>query len=331
MKSRLLIILCCILSAAGCDQSTSGTTSGDPDTKPKLVLQLNWKAEPQFGGFYAALVHGEYTKHHLEIDVKEGGAGVPTIDMLAAGTVKFAVVSGDEIILARARGKKIVGLFAVYQTHPQGIMTRTNRGFKDIGDVFKAEGTLAMEQGLPYSDFLKDKYGFEKVKIVPSPFGDLSLFRADENYSMQCFVTSEPLAAKKLGLDVQTFLIADSGYNPYATVLATTDEYVKENRPAVRAMLTAVRAGWDRYLTDPAATNAAMGKINQTMDAQTFIDSADAQQVLIATTDTATAGVGSMTKKRWQTLAEQMVALKVIESAPPAAECFVDPATLSGN
>ncbi len=117
--------------------------------------------------------------------------------MLGAGTVPFAIVSGDEIVRARANGNLIVGLFAAYQTNPQGIMTRAARGFTTIADVFSHPGTLAMERGLPYSSFLEKKYGFDKLRIVPSPFGDLSLYRTDPDYSMQCFVTSEPLAGRE--------------------------------------------------------------------------------------------------------------------------------------
>src|SRR4029078_4859821 len=121
---------------------------------------------------------------------------------------------------------------------------------------------LAMERGLPYSDFLKNKYGFDKLKIVPSPFGDLSLYRSEENYAMQCFVTSEPLAAKKAGIEPQTFLIADSGYNPYTTVLATSEKYLSENAREVGSMTEAAREGWTSYLADPTAANALMSKLN---------------------------------------------------------------------
>ena len=100
-------------------------------------------------------------------------------------------------------------------------MAHASRGLKHIGDIFAQPGTVAMQKGLPYASFLEKKLGFDKVKIVPSPGGDLSAFRADSNYTMQFFVTSEPLAATKAGLDAQTFLIAEAGYNPYTTVLVT--------------------------------------------------------------------------------------------------------------
>jgi NitT/TauT family transport system substrate-binding protein len=327
---RWLWIVGCLLWIGACDRSSP--ESSTDDSKPKVTLQLNWKPEPQFGGFYAAQVNGAYARHNLEVEIKEGGAGVPTVDMLAAGTVPFAIVSGDEIIVARSLGKPIVALFAAYQTHPQGIMSRASRGFKEIGDVFRNEGTLAMEQGLPYSDFLKKKYGFDKLKVVPSPFGDLSVFRNDEKYSMQCFVTSEPLAARRIGIEPAVFLIADSGYNPYATVLATSDSYLQNNRSTVKSMVLAVREGWEAYLKDPAATNAAMSKLNPTMDAQTFAESAAAQIPLIESKVSSAHRLGHMSLERWQTLANQLHELNVVNKAIPPAECFVDPSTwTAGN
>ncbi len=90
------------------------------------------------------------------------------------------------------------------------------------------------------------------MKIVPSPFGDLTLYRTEMNYAMQCFVTSEPLAAKRIGIEPQTFLIAESGYNPYTTVLATSEKYLNANPETVKSMVEAVREGWQAYLADPA-------------------------------------------------------------------------------
>ncbi len=100
---------------------------------------------------------------------------------------------------------------------------------------------------------------------------------------MQCFVTSEPLAAKKTGIAPQAFLIAESGYNPYTTILATSEPYLNSHRQSVQSMVDAVRKGWQLYLADPAKTNEYMGKLNPTMDAQTFAESAEAQKRLIQT------------------------------------------------
>jgi NitT/TauT family transport system substrate-binding protein len=304
---------------AGCDK---GSNSSNALARPKVTLQLNWKPEPQFGGFYAAEVDGIYAKHGLNMTITPGGAGAPTVEMIGAGTVPFAIVSADEIIRARAKGNLVVALFAVYQINPQGIMTRASRGFKTLADVFTHKGTLAIERGLPYADFLESKYGFEKLKIVPSPFGDLTLYRTEENYAMQCFVTSEPLVAKKIGIEPQTFLISDSGYNPYTTVLATRESYLKANPKIVKSMIDAAREGWESYLADPTRTNQHMSNLNPTMDAQTFKESAEAQKPLIQTADTKRLGLGAMTRERWQTLGQQLLELKVIAKPSDPESAF---------
>ena len=46
-------------------------------------------------------------------------------------------------------------------------------------------------------------------------------------------------------------------------------------------------------------------------------------KLLIETEQTKRDGLGTMTSERWQTLAKQLVELKVIDRAPPAEECFV--------
>lgn len=320
MLRRTLVVIVAML-ACGCGKSEITGGSDKPQT---LKLQLNWKPEPQFGGFYAAEVTKAFEKNGLTVEIIPGGAGAPTVQMIGAGTVPFGIVSGDEIVRARAQGNMVVALFAAFQTNPQGIMTRASRGLHSIEDIFTHPGTLAMERGLPYSDYLQKKYGFDKLKIIPSPFGDLSVYRTDENYAMQCFVTSEPLAAEKIGMPAQSFLIAESGYNPYTTVLATSDSYLKANPTIVKSMTQAVREGWKAYLADPKATNALMGKLNPTMDAATFVQSAEAQKRLIETESPDGSDLGSMSLSRWQQLTQQLSDLKTIANPVEAKDCFAD-------
>jgi NitT/TauT family transport system substrate-binding protein len=313
-----------LLLIAGCESRSSEPSGSASASGPqKVTLQLNWKPEPQFGAFYAAKESGAFARHKLDVDIVPGGVGTPTVQMVAAGKVPFAVVSADEIVIARSNGADVVALFAVYQTNPQGLMTHEKRGLKSIGDIYSNPGTVAMQRGLPYASFLEKKFGFEKVKIVPSPGGDLSAFRSDPNFTMQCFVTSEPIAAKKAGLDAQTFLIADAGYNPYTTVLVTRGDYRQKNPQIVQAMVAAARDGCRAYLDDPSKTNTTMQQLNPSMDADTFTAAAQAQRPLIETDETKKTGLGVMTLERWETLCKQLVDLKVVEKAPPAAECFV--------
>jgi len=287
-----------------------------------LQLALNWKAEPQFGGFYAARTIGAYAKNGLDVTIIEGGSGTPTIQVLGAGKVDYAIVSADEVVISHDRGaRNVVALFATYQTNPQGIMVHKERGFTSLEQVLKSDGMLLWQAGLPYAQFLTKKYGPLVVKTAPY-LGGIGNFQKDKQLSQQCFVTSEPLTAKRAGLDVTTFLIAQSGYNPYTTVLVTTRDHLDKSPDEAKRVVAAVRAGWQAYLDDPAPTNAVMAQINKAMDAQTFRDSAAAQVDLIRPKDGT--AVGAMSLARWGTLVDQLTELKVVKTSVDARALFVE-------
>jgi NitT/TauT family transport system substrate-binding protein len=278
----------------------------------KIRLALNWKPDPEFGGFYAA----NYAKHGLDVEILPGGAGTPTVQMIGAGSAEFGIVAADEILLARARGNDVVALFAAFQNNPQGIMAHASRKLKSIEDVLKS-GTLAIQSGLPYARLLRQKFGFEHVKIVPSPGGDLTAFLHDENFAQQCFVTAEPLEAKRLGVEVTVFPVSDIGYNPYTTVLAVSGDVLRKSPDMAKNMVAAAREGWRIYLDNAAPTNQRMHTLNPTMDAASYAEIADAQKSLIESNP-----LGGMTKQRWDMLAAQLKELGDIPQAPPADQCF---------
>jgi NitT/TauT family transport system substrate-binding protein len=283
-------------------------------SSPKIKLALNWKPDPQFGGFYAA----DYAKHGLDVEVLPGGAGTPTVQMIGAGSAEFGIVSADEIVIARSKGNDVVGLFAVYQNCPQGIMVHAERKLSSICDVTSG-GTLAIQRGLPYARLLEKKCGFAKVKVVPSPGGDITAFLNDKNFAQQCFVVSEPLVAKHKGVAAQVFPVADIGYNPYTTVLAVSGKLLKDKPELAKSMVAAVREGWRAYLDNPKATNERMNQLNPSMNAESFAEVADAQKPYI---ETGQGELGAMTADRWETLCGQLEGLGDIPKAPSGNECF---------
>lgn len=313
----LTLVALAVLAVPGCGDG------GAPGGAAKARLVLNWKPEPQFGGFYQAQVDGTYQKHGLEVEILEGGAGTPTVQMIGAGRAEFGIVSADEIVIARSNGNDVVALFAVFQDCPQGLMTRAERGFDDIGDIFRNPGTVAMQEGLPYARLLRQQYGFDRVRIVPSPGGDISQFLADPNLTQQCFVTSEPLAAEKQGVLPKTFLVKETGYNPYTCVLATSGQYLRDHPEQVKAMVAAVREGWEAYMADPTKANAEMLRLRPDFDEITMLESARAQQPLILTEQSQSSGIGLMTRERWETLIGQLKELGDIQQAPDPQACYV--------
>ena len=319
------VALLVTLTSSGCDKDKSSSASLPPASADRTAvrLTLDWKPEPEFGGFYAAQIGGAFTRNGLTVDIKTGGEGAPTTTLVASGQADFATTAADQVILARAAGADVVAIFAVYQTCPQGIMTHRARGFAGIQDVFTHSGTLAAEDA-NWLKFLLKKFGPPTVQLVGYS-GGIAVFLAKPDYSQQCFITSEPLLAQAQGSDPQTFLIADAGYNPYTTVVITSGKLLRERPQVADAMVQACREGWRQYLDDPSTANANMAALNTQMDAKTFAAAAQAQKPLIETEQTNKAGLGTMTADRWNTLSQQLVELKAIDKAPSPERCFRNP------
>ena len=320
-RSSVLFALAVAL-AAGCKQANEqATPTGAASTGQKrLSLTLDWVPEPEFGGFYAARETGAFGKHGLAVDIKPRGQG-ETWKLVAQHATDLATTSADQVLVARQQGADVVAIFAVYQTSPQGIMVHKARGFTRIDDVFTNPGTLEAEDAT-WLKYLRRKFPGAPAKLTSNSPG-IATFLARPDLSKQCFITSEPLQALAAGSDPQTFLIADAGFNPYTTVVIARGEMVRAEPETIRQVILALREGWRTYLDDPSATNAVMGKLNREMDASTFAESARVQQPLIEPAGTGKPAVGEMTAERWQTLAQQLVDLAVVERAAPAHEAFV--------
>src|SRR5260370_12076828 len=118
--------------------------------------------------------------------------------------------------------------------------------------------------------WLKRKFDFSHVKVVPSPGGDITSFLHDEKVAQQCYLTSEPITARRKGASVKAFAISEIGYNPYTTVLAVSGESLRKNPDAAKAMVAAGREGWRSYLDEPKTVNQQMNQVNATIDLEKF-------------------------------------------------------------
>ena len=288
-----------------------------------LKVALNWKPEPQFGGFYEAERAGLFKKENLDVQILEGGSGTPTVQILANDKVDFAVVSAEEILIYNDKNSKnkLVAVFASFQTNPQIIMTHQEREFKSLQQVFESPVIIALQSGLSYVAFLTKKWGKPQAQLVPY-LGGIAIFLNNPNYSQQGFLTSEPIAAEQRGQKIKTFLVADEGYNPYVTVVAVKKDFLTKNETAIKSFVKALRQGWTDYLAHSESTNTVMGFKNRAMDPETFKKSSAAQRKLIL--PDANFKLGTMTAARWSELQDQMFDLKLIKAKSSKEVDFVN-------
>src|SRR4051812_33999054 len=191
------VILVGLLACAGCkdDKGKQSASAAGEAGAVKVRLTLDWRPEPEFGGFYAAKDNGAFERNKLDVDIKSAGAGAPTWQLVAKGNTDFATTAADQVLLAREKDADVIAIFAVYQTSPQAVMAHKARGFTKLADVFTNAGILAAEDNA----WLKHcRQTFSPVKAtITSYSGGIGPFLAKPDYSQQCFIFSEPILAQK--------------------------------------------------------------------------------------------------------------------------------------
>jgi NitT/TauT family transport system substrate-binding protein len=283
----------------------------NPDGPIAAQLALNWFPDAQHGGYYAAQLHGFNRAEGVEITILGGGPDAPVVQRVATGQVEFGLTNADGVINARAAGAPIIALFAPYQINPRCIVVHESTGITEIGQI--EDLTLALSQRPAFSHFLRKRFPFRNVSIVPY-HGSVTPFLEDDRYAMQGYVFSEPVVARRMGADARALMVAETGFNPYASVLITTETTVRQQPAMVAAVVRASRQGWARYLDTPLETNQHIQSLNPEMDLETLATAVELSHGLVLDEVAAEKGIGHMSKQRWELLAEQMVEAAVIEA-----------------
>jgi len=323
--SRSPRVLCCLLTIfCGCSQEASRSTSdGSPDAPEMKAakLALNWYPEVEHGGFIAAKELGLFADEKVDVEIIPGGPGAPQgiIAELAAERIQFAVSDADNVVKARAAGLPIVALMAPLQNSPRCIMVHEASGISKLEELANLE--LAISDSRPFALWMKKKLPLTNVTMVPFN-GLVGEFLVKPNFAQQGYVFSEPFVAKEKGGDPKVLLVSDIGFNPYASVLITTEKIIQEQPQLVRSVVAASVKGWERYLADPVVTNAAIHQMNKDMSIAALEFGAKEMAPLCKPADGE--AMCGMQLERWETLVRQ---IEEIEDIPAGVvkpqECFV--------
>ncbi|HSJ34441.1 MAG TPA: ABC transporter substrate-binding protein [Acidimicrobiia bacterium] len=128
----LLLVLALALVACGDGDDATDTTAGDatpPETgstettsgeeaceSPDQVrLQLQWFAQAQFAGYYAAIDQGFYEDQCLEVEILEGGVDIVPQQVLASGGAEFGLAWVPKALVSREAGADIINIGQTFE------------------------------------------------------------------------------------------------------------------------------------------------------------------------------------------------------------------------
>jgi ABC-type nitrate/sulfonate/bicarbonate transport system substrate-binding protein len=92
-----------------------------------VTLQLKWKHQFQFAGYYAAVAKGFYREAGLDVSLVEANPAHDPTEEVLAGHADFGVGNSD-LVVFRAKGKPVVVLAAIFQHSPLVLVVRAASG-----------------------------------------------------------------------------------------------------------------------------------------------------------------------------------------------------------
>ncbi|HTL98969.1 MAG TPA: ABC transporter substrate-binding protein, partial [Holophagaceae bacterium] len=217
----------------------------------QTVIQLKWYPQFQFAGYYAAEHQGLYRAEGLDVVLEPGGKGIDPVAEVLSGRAQFGVGDSD-LLLARAQGKPVVVLAAVFQHSPYILLTRGRDRLTQPSDLVGKTVMTLNDQGEAQMRAMLLAEGIDpaKVRFVPHSW-DLQDLASGKVDGMTAYLTVEPYQLQKLGVSPGIMRPSDYGIDFYGDCLFTTEDEIKRHPDEVEAVLRATRAGWMEAMRAP--------------------------------------------------------------------------------
>lgn len=292
--------LCSLASAAQADD--------------KVVFQVGWRAEPEFGGFFQALESGIYKKHGLDVEIRLGNPQTNTTQLLLSDNVQFTNDSSLIVFNGVREGFPLVGVAGIFQKDPRILLAHEDAGNDRLEDMVGKPVLISASGRVTFWPFLREKFGFSDDQIRPYNFNNAP-FMADKNAIQQGYVTNEPYAVKQLGAKPKVFLLADHGYLNYGTMIVTTQKMIDEKPEIVQRFVDASLEGWKDYLQgDPTPGNDFIKRNNPELKDDQIAYSLQAMKDMgiVESGDALTQGIGAMTDEYWKNMFDLQVELDLL-------------------
>src|ERR1700756_3955812 len=200
----------------------------------QVSLQLKWKHQFQFAGYYAAIEKGFYRENGLEVEIREGGPGVDAGTEVAYGAADFGVCT-TSVLTSSIERKNNVVIGVIFQHSAAIILVPYRAGIHTISEL---KGRRLMDT--PGSDdiaaMLKHEgvdYHQDMPRVTHSGNPrDLLRGRAD---AMIAYSTNEPYLLEQYGTPYRSFSPAAYGFDFYGDNLCTPRKQLAEHPARVRA------------------------------------------------------------------------------------------------
>jgi NitT/TauT family transport system substrate-binding protein len=265
---RLFFSLVCTAILTACAPVASETkVTSTPTVGERPVqtvrLPMGYIPSVQFAPFYIAADKGYFQAEGIaiEFDYKFETDGVA---LVGAGEIPFAVVSGEQVPLARAEGLPVVYVATWWNGYPVAVMALKDSGIQTMPDLKGKKVGIPALAGASYVGFqaLLNATGVQQDELQLDVIGfnvAVDALIARKLDAAVVYANNEPIQVEARGYEVNVIRVADT-VDLVSNGLLSNEKTLQEDPALARGMIRAILRGVEETLADPEGAYAICKK-----------------------------------------------------------------------
>ena len=262
---RRTCLLGALLAATALCLSACG---GSERRLPEVVVALDFVPNAVHAPLYAAVASGADRRHGIRIRIARPGSRPDSLGALFSRRADVGVLDIQDLGIARAKGRDIVGIAALVQRPLGALVAQPSiRRPRDL------DGTTVGVSGLPsdpafVNAIVRHDGGHPAtIRQVTIGFAAVDALLSKRVQAVPAFWNAEGVTLRHRGLHVREFRIDDYGAPPFPeVVLMARRQELDGRRDVMRRFVAAVQDGAADVRAHPAAAAREIARASQATD-----------------------------------------------------------------
>lgn len=236
-----------------CGQEITPQASSPSEELVSISLPMGYIPDPQYAPFYVAAENGYFADAGLEVEF-DYSFETDGIALVGAGERPFAIVSGEQVLLARAQGLPVVYVFEWFQQFPIALVSKSEAGIETPADLVGRNVGLPGFFGASYVGYLgllsANDIVPEDVNANDIGFTQVESLLADQSEAVVGYANNEPVQLAGMGEDINVLYVADY-IDMVANGIITNEEMLANDPAMVKGFTRAILRGLQFTLENP--------------------------------------------------------------------------------
>lgn len=312
----VLVLIVLSITAPGCKKS-------EPSSQ-EVTLAMGYIPNVQFAPIYVAVKKGYFAEQGIQVKF-DYGYETDLLKLVGTGELKFAVASGDQVILARSQGLPVVYVMNWYRRYPVSVTALADQGIRTPQDlVGKIVGT-PVTYGASYVGWRALLYatGIDPASVTLKTIGyaQVPVMLEKQVNAAVCYIMNEPVQLSQSGHAVTNIPVSDY-IDLVSNGFITNDNTVKQEPKLVQGMVTAALKGLQYTLDHPdEAFDIAVEFIPEMKSTDQPLQKA----VLLKSVEVWRSDrLGENSAEAWQASVDFMKAVGLIQETPKVSDLYTN-------